>query len=401
VGATQDITDQKRAQEESLARQKLESLGTLAGGIAHDFNNLLGAVLAQSELAIGELAAGSPPHEELKEIRAVAIRGSEIVRQLMIYAGKEDDVLELVDVSKAIQGILGLLNVSSSRRAVLITNLGENLPPVKARVAQIRQIVMNLVVNASDAMQDSEGVIRVTTRKVSIGRDKAGVPQEGLTEGDYVRLEVFDTGRGISPEIQARMFDPFFTTKSAGRGLGLPVVDGIVRNLQGAIRVVSESGKGTMFQILLPCAETTAPGAADEVAAMGQIPQSPQSATVLVVEDEEPLRTALKKMLTKVGFGVLEAANGSEAIELLRGEPGQIELLLLDLTIPGATSQDVLAEAVNSRPDLKIILTSAYTEQIVGEKLRAPQVCGFVRKPLPFGDLVEKLLSALSSSTAS
>ena len=134
---------------------------------------------------------------------------------------------------------------------------------------------------------------------------------------------------------------------------------------------------------------------------MGQIPQSPQSATVLVVEDEEPLRTALKKMLTKVGFGVLEAANGSEAIELLRGEPGQIELLLLDLTIPGATSQDVLAEAVNSRPDLKIILTSAYTEQIVGAKLRAPQVCGFVRKPLPFGELVEKLLSALSSSTAS
>jgi PAS domain S-box-containing protein len=401
VGATQDITDQKRAQEESFARQKLESVGTLAGGIAHDFNNLLGAVLAQAELAMAQLAAGSPADEELKAIRDVAIRGSDIVRQLMIYAGKESDILEPVDVSKAVQGMLGLLRVTLSRRAALVTDLAENLPPVKARVAQIRQIVMNLVVNASDAIQDDDGVVRVTTGQVSVRRDIAGIAPEGLAEGgDYVQLEVSDTGRGMSQEIQARMFDPFFTTKSAGRGLGLAVVHGIVRSLHGTIRVVSESGKGTTFLILLPCTETGAPASTEEVSSMGQIPRSSGSATVLVVEDEEPLRTALRKMLAKVGFGVLEAANGSEAIELLRAGAGKIELLLLDLTIPGATSQEVLAEAVKARPDLKIILTSAYTERIVGARLNAPQVCGFVRKPFQFKDLVEKLRSALSSSAA-
>jgi len=287
VGVSQDVTDQKRSQEQEFIRQKLESVGTLASGIAHDFNNLLGAVLAQAELAMAELASGSHPHEELKEIRDVAIRGSDIVRQLMIYAGQEGDALELVDVSNAVQGLLGLLKVTVSRHAALVTDLGENLPPVQARVGQIRQIVMNLVVNASDAIQDCDGVVRVTTRLVSVDRHIAGA--EDLSKGDYVQLEVSDTGRGMSQETQARMFDPFFTTKSAGRGLGLAVVHGIVRSLRGAIRVVSELGKGTTFEILLPCVGTAAPDPTKEIAGIGQIPPLSRPATVLVVEDEEPL----------------------------------------------------------------------------------------------------------------
>jgi len=199
-GTCQDVTDARRAQEESLARQKLESLGTLAGGIAHDFNNLLGAILAQTELAMAELATGSHTDEQLDEIRKVAIRGSEIVRQLMIYAGKEDDVLELVDVSKAVEEILGLLKVTVSRHVTLVTDLGANLPVVKARAAQLRQIVMNLVVNASDAITNHEGLVRVTTRCVTVGHETAGATSEGLAKGEYVQLEVSDSGSGMSQE---------------------------------------------------------------------------------------------------------------------------------------------------------------------------------------------------------
>ena len=263
VGSVHDITDSRRAQEESFARQKLESVGTLASGIAHDFNNLLGGVLAQAELALEELAAGSTPEEELKAIREVAIRGSEIVRQLMIYAGKEDEVVGLVDVSQIVKEMLELLKVSVSKHATLETDLGKDLPAVRANAAQLRQIVMNLVTNASEAIGDRDGVIRVTTRRVTL--DRAAAISRNSVESDYLQLEVSDTGCGMSPEMQARVFDPFFTTKSAGHGLGLAVVHGIVRGLRGSIHLTSEPGKGTTFQVLLPCAEGKAGATSDPI----------------------------------------------------------------------------------------------------------------------------------------
>jgi two-component system cell cycle sensor histidine kinase/response regulator CckA len=395
-GTCQDVTDARREQEESFARQKLESLGTLASGIAHDFNNLLGAVLAQTELAMAELAAGEDPDEELKGIRDVAIRGSEIVRQLMVYAGKEGEVLEPVNVSKAVEGMLGFLRVTVSKHATLLTDLDENLPPVKARAAQLRQIVMNLVVNASDAIKDPEGMIRVTTRCVTIGHDMAGATSQHLAPGEYVQLEVSDTGRGMSPETQAKVFDPFFTTKSAGRGLGLAVVQGIVRSLNGAIRVVSELNKGTTFEILLPCAEIGTAAAGDRVAEPDRVSNLSPKATVLIVEDEDPLRLAVAKMLGKAGFGVLGVANGSDAIEMLRARASEIDVILLDMTIPGAPSHEVLVEAAQVRPNLKVILTSAYSEEIAGAVLSGPQVCGFVRKPFEFGKLMQMLRTAIA-----
>jgi PAS domain S-box-containing protein len=256
LGMIENITEVKRTQDEALARQKLESVGTLAGGIAHDFNNLLGGVLAQSELAMAELDAGSSCKEELKAIRDVAIRGSEIVRQLMIYAGKESEVVGRVDLSKIVEQMLALLKVSVSKHAVMIADLAQDLPPTPASPAQLRQIVMNLITNASDAIGDRDGVIRVVTRRVTMGGESAAV-SESLPEGEYLELEVSDTGSGMSLETQGRVFDPFFTTKSAGHGLGLAVVSGIVRSLGGRIRITSEPGKGSAFQVLLPCAETT------------------------------------------------------------------------------------------------------------------------------------------------
>jgi nitrogen-specific signal transduction histidine kinase/CheY-like chemotaxis protein len=396
-GTCQDVTDARRAQAESFARQKLESLGTLASGIAHDFNNLLGGVLAQAELAAAELAAGSDPHEELKEIRDAAIRGSEIVRQLMIYAGKERDVLEAVDVTTTVEEMLGLLKASVSKHAALVTDLRRDLPAVKARAAQIRQILMNLVVNASDAVGERDGVIRVVTGRVAVDQETAAAAPEELTEGDYVQLEVSDTGSGMSQGTRARMFDPFFSTKSAGRGLGLPVVHGIVRSLQGAIRVSSEPGKGSVFQIFLPSSGAPVRSASEESGGGGDTPRPSPKGVVLVVEDEASLRLGVSRILGKAGFTVFEADDGSKAIELLRAKPGEIDLLFLDMTIPGRPSQEVLAEAVQIRPEIKVILTSAYSEEMVKETLGAPQVCGFVRKPFQLAAVAVAVQNALSS----
>lgn len=395
-GSCQDVTESRRAQEELFARQKLESLGTLASGIAHDFNNLLGAVLAQAELAMAENDAGSDSNEPLREIRNVAIRGSEIVRQLMIYAGKESDKPEAVDISKVVEEMFGLLKASVSKHAILVTDLGTDLPAVTARGAQLRQIMINLVVNASEAIGNRDGVIRLTTRCVNVF-PRVGESSEGLAAGDYVQLEVSDTGRGVPPEVQARMFDPFFSTKSAGRGLGLAVVQGIIRSLHGEIRVASDPATGTSFQILLPCASAATHAGAGEVTVTEKAAEASREVTILMVEDEDPLRLAARKMLGKAGFEVLDVANGCDAVELLRTRAGKIDLLLLDATIPGFPSHEVLTAAVEAQPGMKIILTSAYAEEMVKATLSAAQVRGFVRKPFQLGDLVRIIRDVLAS----
>jgi PAS domain S-box-containing protein len=393
VGSVVDVTDLKRRQEEDLARQKLESVGTLASGIAHDFNNLLGGVLAQADLALAD--SGTYPKEELTGIREVAIRGSEIVRQLMIYAGKESAAVELIDVSRIVKEMIELLKVSLSKHATLETGLGQDLPAVRANAAQLRQIVMNLVTNASDAIGDRDGVIRITTR--------CGDPESSRwaskrsPEGDYLQLEVSDTGCGMSQEMQAKVFDPFFTTKSAGHGLGLAVVQGIVRGLGGVMHVASEPGKGTTFKVLLPCAAETAEPSRDSVSATSGEASPCQNVTVLVVEDESPLRQSVVKMLRKTGFEVIEAADGSVALDILRANGDKIDVMLLDMTIPGAASDEVITEAVTARPGIRVILTSAYSQEMVIPARRAPQIRSFIRKPYQLADLVRTLRIFASS----
>jgi two-component system, cell cycle sensor histidine kinase and response regulator CckA len=393
MSATQDITDSRRAQEEGWARQKLESIGTLASGIAHDFNNVLGGVLAQADLAVEELASGSNPAEQLRGIRKLAIRGSEIVRQLLVYAGIESEVSGLLDISQIVKEIVELLKVSISKHATLETDLGQGLPAVRGSGAQLRQIVMNLVMNASEALGERDGVIRVATRCVPVGRI-ATITEDGA-EGDWLQLEVSDTGCGMTQETKARVFDPFFTTKSAGHGLGLAVVYGIVRALRGSVHVATESGKGSTFQVLLPCAAKAAGSANDPISGAGDGVRSRQRLTVMVVEDEDLLRQAVVKMLLKAGFDVLEAANGSAAIDLLRANGGNVDVILLDATIPGASSHAVVVEAAEARPDVRVVLTSAYGPEMITGAMEAPQIRGFIRKPFQLGDLVQTLRSAL------
>jgi CheY-like chemotaxis protein/two-component sensor histidine kinase len=368
-------------------------VGTLAGGIAHDFNNLLGAVQAQAELGLSELDAGSSCKEELNAISEVAMRGSEIVRQLMIYAGKEGGDAGPVDLSKTVEEMLSLLKVSVTKHALIEAHLDHNLPAIRADAAQLRQIVMNLITNASDAIGDRDGVIRVITRCVNLQPESGA---SSLPDGEFVELEVSDTGRGMSPQTQAKVFDPFFTTKSSGRGLGLAVVQGIVRSLGGTIHLATEPDKGTTFQVLLPSAKIKA--AAGQAISGGQQTAVPsQHGTILVVEDEDQLRRGIVKMLRKTGFQVFEAAEGSSAIKFLRGDGAKIDVVLLDMTMPGASSREIIAEAVNAKPDIKLILTSAYSQEMIASSMSAPQIHSFIRKPFQFADLLKTLRSSLSS----
>jgi PAS domain S-box-containing protein len=398
IGSCVDITDLRRSQEETLARQKLESVGVLAGGIAHDFNNLLGGILAEAELAATQLGEGESPIDAIQRISKVARRGAEIVRQLMIYSGQDKaDPIEAFDLSRLVEEMLELLKVSISKHAALKTDLRRDLPAVRGRASQIRQIVMNLIINASEAIGEKGGVINVTTSRIVLPGNSGPDNPTHLPAGDYVNLEVSDTGGGMTEEVQAKVFDPFFTTKFAGRGLGLAVVQGIVRDQGGAINLVSAPGQGTTFGILLPCfGETSQLRRGDNTPASGKEHRA-RSGTVLIVEDEGILRLAVSRVLQKKGFCVIEAIDGSSALELVRAHKDEIDVMLLDITLPGVSSKDVFEEARHMRPDLKVILTSAYSRETVNATFAGLAIEGFIRKPFQMVDLIGLLEEALSA----
>ncbi len=388
IGMVEDITDIKRAQEETLARQKLESLGVLAGGIAHDFNNLLGAILAEAELSEDDMAANLPPTGQIARIKAVANRGAGIVRELMIYAGQDRaSLVEPLDLARLVEGMLGLLKVSISKQVDLKIEFDRTLPAVQGNAAQIRQVLMNLLINASEAISGKEGVIRISASAVND-------PSE-LPPGGYVRLEVSDTGCGMTADVSAKIFDPFFTTKFAGRGLGLAVVQGIVRAHGGAIDLVSIPGQGSTFYVLLPCAaaEASSTVAANPPSLAAQSYAS--TGTILIVEDEEVLRDAVSKALRQKGYSVFNAGDGTAAMNLFLEHKDEIGAVLLDVTIPGKSSREVFEAIMRVRPDLKVVLTSAYTQETVAASFPTMRLMRFIRKPFLLVDVVRVLRDIL------
>jgi PAS domain S-box-containing protein len=377
VGCSVDITDLRRAQERSLETQKLESLGVLARGVAHDFNNLLGSILANSELALTDLDGASVAREGIEEIQTVAVRASEIVRELMIFAGQENPVFEPVDLSELVSEMLQLLKISISKRAALKIDLEKGAPRVRANAAQMRQVVMNLITNASEALGENAGTISLTLRRVRSGAE------------DYVRLEVGDTGCGMTEETQARIFDPFFTTKFAGRGLGLAAVRGIIRSHGGAINLVSAPGQGSRFEVLLRCSGEPPAERREMTGSIAASKGEKLAATVLVVEDEEALRQAVSKMLRREGAIVIEAADGQTGLNLFRTRAPEIDIVLLDMTLPGISGQEVLGELRRIQPDVKVIITSAYSQDWARGTIGANEPWLYIRKPYRFGELMD------------
>ena len=396
IGSCVDITDLKTAQDEALRRQKLESVALLVAGVAHDFNNLLGSIIADADLALQEMRSGSLAVEEVEAVRKVAFRASEIVRELMVYSGHEAVVdFEPVHLSLLIQDMVKLLRVSVPKHVTIRTDLAERLALVRGHAPQIRQVVMNLIINASEAIGETPGTITVRVARPT-SKDLAAVNAEPAP-GGYVRLEVSDTGCGMTADAQARVFDPYFTTKLAGRGLGLAVVQGVVRAHGGAIHVVSAPKRGTTFQILFPrWAEEVRQVHSAETRGARQL-DSRVAATVLVVEDEGTLRQAVVKMLRNEQFSVLEAADGSAAIDLLRSYAGEVDVILLDLTIPGAKSREVLEEARRLRPGMRVLLTSANSKESAREAINLAPSTPFIRKPFQLRDLVSTLRETLSA----
>jgi len=392
VASAIDITDLKRSHEEAVARQKLESLGVLAGGIAHDFNNLLGSIVAESELLETELPAESPARAGVARIRRVAGHASAIVHELLAYEGKGDPMLGPVDLSALVSEALDLLTVSISKRARLNVNLSQGLM-IRANASQMWQVVLNLVTNASDALEGRSGVITLTSSPMRISSTEADGYEPALRPGDYARLEVGDTGCGIPKAVRARIFDPFFTTKRSGRGWGLAVVQGIVRTHQGGLRVTSEAGQGTRFEVLLPMTSERVSLKPQPHSSSGK-QAAPQAGTVLYVEDETSLREPISKMLRRIGYTVIEAGDGIAALEIFRARASQIGVVLLDMTLPGASGAEVFSGMRSVNPGVRIILTTAYSEATVSSELKGEDAWGFLRKPYPFQDLVDMLQRA-------
>jgi PAS domain S-box-containing protein len=396
ITITVDITELKRKHDHVLAMRKLESLGVLAGGVAHDFNNLLGGILASAELLMADRSEGSSFDEDVvHRIRTAAIRGGEIVRQLMVFSGEEGQTFEPVDLSRLISEMLQLLNVSISKRAKLKVNLNEQLPLVRANAAELRQVVLNLITNASDALGESDGDITVAVSQVRTGPDYRS---PNLSHGDYVRLVVSDTGCGMTEEVQSKIFDPFFTSKFAGRGLGLAAVRGVIRSHGGTIHVVSSPGQGSRFEILLPGNseplqenhETPLTAAVVDIASFAR--------TVLVVEDEDTLRLAVSKMLRRKGFTVIEAPNGEIGVELFRANEAKIDVAFLDLTLPGMSGREVMGELRRLQPNLKVIITSAYSQDWAQTTIGGHPTWLYIRKPYQLSHLTALLQNACSEN---
>jgi nitrogen-specific signal transduction histidine kinase/CheY-like chemotaxis protein len=391
IASCVDITELKRSQEVALARQKLESLGVLAGGIAHDFNNLLCGIMADSELLMDELQDNPSAQESLQRIDAIAIRASEVVRQLMVYAGQESAEFNHVDLTAVLNEMLQMMRLSISKNATFKVDIRGKLPPISANATQIRQVIMNLLTNASEALGGKEGEISVRLEQVCSDRQSAIGQEASLLPGNYLRLEVSDSGCGMTEEVVAGIFDPFFTTKGAGRGLGLSAVQGIVRSHGGNISVISAPGQGSCFEVLLPClsqAESPSKGAAMETS-----PKENGTLTgaVLLIEDEDAIRLAVAKMLRRKGFSVLESGDGRAAVELFRAHASQIEAVLLDVTLPVMSGREVLHELRKTRPAVKVILTSAYGRDHALEAVGGDQSEPYIRKPYQLDQLAETI----------
>jgi CheY-like chemotaxis protein len=309
----------------------------------------------------------------------------------MDFIGEEQEVLAPVDVSQLVREMILLLEVSIPKQIRLDFEMLPSLVIPRANAAQLRQMVMNLILNAGEAIGKHHGVIKVTGRRVCWYGGN-GSPSESYSDGDCIRLEISDTGVGMAQEVRQRIFDPFFSTKLAGRGLGLAAVQGIVRNHGGAIEVMSTPGEGTTFRILLPTAIDPLAGAFAEAPVREIVPRK---GSILIVEDEAPLRFSVARMLAKKGFSVIEAADGDLAVDLIHDWKQDIAVVLLDLTLPGKSSQEVFAELQRVRPEVKVILTSAYSWASVSGPLKFVEHQMFIRKPYQLSQLVTVVRQAL------
>src|SRR5450755_503409 len=395
-----DVTDRVAAERHRgvlesklLDAQKLESLGILAGGIAHDFNNLLTGILGNVSLMRLELPVTSALREHVDQIESVTIRAADLCRQLLAYSGKGRFVVRPLDLSELLRQTAPLLRLSVGKNATLRLDLAEKLPAVDADATQMRQVTMNLVVNAAEALGERAGVIGIATGVLQAEGDylRTTFLAPELAEGKYVFVEVSDNGCGMGPDTQAKIFDPFFSTKFTGRGLGLSAVLGIVRGHNGAIKVYSELGRGTSIKLLFPASE-------DSASRLKQTPAEPvlqRRGTVLVVDDEEVVRGVASRILGSYGFDVILANDGREGVARFREHRAEVVAVLMDLTMPAMDGVEAFREIRALDDRVPVLLMSGYNEQDAVTRFAGKGLAGFVQKPFTVEMLRERLLSVL------
>ena len=389
-----DVTERRRADSALRQAQKLESLGVLAGGIAHDFNNLLTAILGNTEVALDRIPNDPALRNALQRIESTTQRGSDLARQLLAYAGKAHFAVRPLDLNAIILEMGDLLSVSISKKVALRQDLQAGLPPVEADSAQFQQVVMNLVINASEAIGDQTGTVTLRTRSQSYSQSElsSAFPGQVLEPGPYVRLEVEDDGIGMDAETIGRIFDPFFTTKFTGRGLGLSAMLGIVRGHRAGIHVESLPGKGTTFTLLFPASDATVTLLVPEAQ-----PAPAMSGTVLVVDDEGIIRDLARSALEAAGFRVLEARDGLEAVELFQAGRDSVDLVLLDMTMPRMGGAEAFRRIRDLQPRMRVLLTSGYTQKESMESLSDLPPDGFLQKPFRIRELVTMVRNVLQN----
>ncbi len=405
TGTAQDITERVHAEHErqNMQRkleetQRLESLGVLAGGIAHDFNNLLTVILGNASLIRLELDSDSPLQPCLSEIMSASTRAADLCRQMLAYSGHVRMSTQPVDLSALIRESEPLLRSALGKAVRLNLTLDASLPPVAGDEGQLRQILLSLVTNASEAIGQHEGEIQAGTRMVALSAEDIRHLQfpNNLSPGPHAALVVTDTGPGMAPSVMSRIFDPFYTTKFMGRGLGLAAVQGIVRVHKGGLNVQSKPGEGSTFTIYLPFAETMPHSPAGQAS-------TPRTGggVVLVIDDEEAVRHVTRRLLEAEGCNVMTAADGVEGIEKFRRMQETVDLVLLDLTMPRMGGVQTFHLLRSIKPDVKVLLMSGYTEEEAVSQFTGEGLAGFIQKPFSNDELKQKLSSIMSAGRPS
>ncbi len=395
-----DVTKQKlqseqraRLERKMLEAQRLESLGVLAGGIAHDFNNLLTAILGNASLSLMQLGEESPVRPALEGIQKASLRAADLCKQMLAYSGQGPLQFKKLSINSLLEQMDHLLQVSINKQIVLKFKPAPGLPPVMAEPSELQQVVVNLVVNASEAIGDRSGVISLSTGLDRLAKSdlREMYLAPDLPEGDYVTMEIADTGCGMERPTMERMFDPFFSTKFTGRGLGLAAVLGILNRHKAAFKVYSELGRGTTFKILFPCVVS-----GEEEGEPAPLPGHWRArGTVLVIDDEQTVRAVAGRLLESFGLSILLARDGEEGVALYQRYHDEVDLVMLDMTMPVMSGAEAFREIRHIRPDALVLLISGYSEGEANERFAGKGLSGFLQKPFNREQLEEKLRQLL------
>jgi PAS domain S-box-containing protein len=385
-----DVTERRRFNDRLQQTQKLESLGVLAGGIAHDFNNLLTGIMGNVSIVLDDLPSSIAVRSNLEAVMNASERAAVLTRQLLAYAGKGRFVIERLDLSDLVQEITNLLQTSIPKTVRLRLEPHHELPCIECDAAQIQQLIMNLVINAAEAIEEGKTetvLISTSLEQINQAYIDQMVAPNGISPGKYVMLEVRDPGCGMDAVTRSRIFDPFFTTKFTGRGLGLAAVMGIVRGHRGALHVDSAPGKGSSFQVLFPVSE----GPPARLERPSREKSLRGQGTILVIDDEGAVRQTAKSALESYGYNVVVAENGKEGVDLFHELGDEVAAVLLDMTMPVMSGEEALMHLQSARQDVPVVLSSGYDEDEATRLFTGKGLAGFVQKPYTAACLAEKM----------